>query len=241
MFRVVLCVCLLVVALSVRGEQSTQDPLRQALTTIGTKRLTDAERRLAGVANIALGEYGNAYFILKEIPEQKRDPFVRSLFYEIYNQLEMEQEASSELANLIAIARTGKQLTLPKVLFCRKIMGFGMFQPFLENRFAPGQTVLIYSEVDNFTRVKNSDSWDIDLKVGILIKTELGIPLYENSNFSLVHFSPQSPIRDLWLTSRLQIPSTVQGGKNYSLVITVTDISSSSVVSKEIPFTGAAE
>lgn len=221
--------------------KTVQASLQEAVGRVAVKKLTNHERRLAAVANIALGEYGQAYFALKEIPDQERDPFVRALFYEIYSKLDMADEASVELGHLGAVARTGKKLKIPKALFCRKIMGFGIYTPFATNHFAPGQLVLLYTEVDNFTRIKNDDAWEIDLKIGITISTEIGAPLYRNDNFSTVHFSPRSPIRDLWLTSRLNIPKTVQVGKKYNLLITVTDTANSSVVSKAIPFIGVAE
>ncbi len=218
-----------------------QTDLKEALKNLNNKTSTTAEKRLSAVANIALGEYGKAYFILKKIPNKDRDPFVSALFYEIYSKLDMVEEASKELENIKAVAVKGKKLSLPKVIFCRKIMGFGMYHPFNTNHFYPGQLILIYSEVDNFTRVKNNDLWEIDLKVGISISTELGEPLYRNDNFSNIQFKPKSPIRDLWLTSRLTIPKTVQKGKKYNLIITVTDTASASVVSKAISFIGAME
>ena len=229
------------VSVTSAAEQKKESALRAALKDLSAKSTTFEQQRLATVGYIALGEYAQAYFTLKKVPPAKRDPFIRALLYEIYSKLDMLPEAAAELQHIAAVAQTGKKLTIPKALFCRKIMGFGMYNPFASTRFAPSQLVLVYSEVDNFTRVKAGATWEIDLTVGILIRTELGDPLYRNDAFSAVHFSPKSPTRDLWLTSRLHIPKTVRAGKKYILLITVTDAASGSVATKSIPFIGAVE
>lgn len=71
-----------------------------------------------------------------------------------------EIRAAATVAQLRAAIRQlapHAQLDLQRTLFCRQIDGFGKFEAFEEDRFDPGQPVLIYTEVRNFQSQPTAD------------------------------------------------------------------------------------
>ncbi|MBX3439694.1 MAG: hypothetical protein KF861_19550, partial [Planctomycetaceae bacterium] len=60
------------------------------------------------------------------------------------------RETASRLRAALAQIAPQAGLQLTHTLFCRQINGFGSYTPFERDEFTPGQSVLVYTEVENF-------------------------------------------------------------------------------------------
>jgi hypothetical protein len=81
-------------------------------------------------------------------------------YFDVQNIPDESERASQTIAQLTSAVqrlREKAQLELRNVTFSHKISSFGNFEKFERDEFTPGQPVLVYAEVDNFSSEPSAD------------------------------------------------------------------------------------
>ncbi len=140
-----------------------------------------------------------------------------------------------------AIAQLGQtaDLKLRNTTFCHRIVSFGNYERFKEDRFTTGQPVLLYSEVENFTSRRSSND-------GFRTVLQSAIELYRASDLN----QPAATIplasdttedfcraqrRDYFHSYEFSIPADLEPGQ-YTLVLRVIDQQSRKVAMSKVNF-----
>ena len=153
---------------------------------------------------------------------------------------EPRQRATATIEQLDAAIRNLQpraQLKLQHLALCRRIQTFGDYEPFEKNEFSPGQGVLLYVEIQNFTSQPLGDG-----RQKTLLKSMITIRSLSD-NARIVQQIPVGPTSDICRTTRrdyfhnyeFSFPRDLQLG-NYELVLTITDLLGNKVSSETLRF-----
>ena len=140
-----------------------------------------------------------------------------------------------------AIAQLGQtaDLKLRNTTFCHRIVSFGNYERFKEDRFTTGQPVLLYSEVENFTsRRSSNDGFRTVLQSVIelyrasdLQQPAATIPLASDTTEDFC----RAQRRDYFHSYEFSIPANLEPGQ-YTLVLRVIDQQSRKVATSKVNF-----
>lgn len=140
-----------------------------------------------------------------------------------------------------AIAQLGQtaDLKLRNTTFCHRIVSFGNYERFREDRFTTGQPVLLYSEVENFTsRRSSNDGFRTILQSAIelyrasdLNQPAATIPLASDTTEDFC----RAQRRDYFHSYEFSIPADLEPGQ-YTLVLRVIDQQSRKVAMSKVNF-----
>lgn len=128
-------------------------------------------------------------------------------------------------------------LQLRNVTFCHRIVSFGNFERFAEDRFTTGAPVVLYAEVENFTshrvdaeRFRTALQPTITLyRAGDESRPVEVIPFEVTEDFC------RSIRRDYYLSHMFSIPQNLERG-NYTLVLKVVDLQGNKVATSRVNF-----
>ncbi len=129
------------------------------------------------------------------------------------------------------------KLRLRNMVFCQRINGFGEYETFLTDHFSPGQTVLIYSEIRNFSSQATDDGT-------YRTRIRSTIEIYSNGNEQqLVDRSSFEATEDLCRTLRtdyfhsyrITLPAHLTRGPHL-LKLVIQDELSGKISTESIPF-----
>jgi len=123
-----------------------------------------------------------------------------------------------------AVARLGAAapLAVRNLAFCTDIRSFGNIKRFDNYDFAPGQEVLLYAEVDNYTVQSTGDGYRTELAISYEVFDRDGRPVGEHE-FPSSEDSCGSPRRDFYVMCRFQLPERMYPGK-HTLVLKLEDL-----------------
>jgi hypothetical protein len=140
-----------------------------------------------------------------------------------------------------AISQLGQtaDLKLRNTTFCHRIVSFGSYERFKEDRFTTGQPVLLYSEVENFTSLRSSnDGYRTVLqsaieiyRAGDLQEPAAIIPLATDTTEDFC----RAQRRDYFHSYEFSIPPKLEPGL-YTLVLRVVDQQSRKVATSRVNF-----
>jgi len=140
-----------------------------------------------------------------------------------------------------AIAQLGQtaDLKLRNTTFCHRIVSFGSYERFREDRFTTGQPVLLYAEVGNFTSLRSSnDGYRTVLqsaieiyRAGDLQNPAATIPLSSDTTEDFC----RAQRRDYFHSYEFSIPPKLEPGL-YTLVLRVVDQQSRKVATSRVNF-----
>ena len=140
-----------------------------------------------------------------------------------------------------AIAQLGQtaDLKLRNTTFCHRIVSFGNYERFKEDRFTTGQPVLLYSEVENFTsRRSSNDGYRTILQSAIEIyrasdleRPAATIPLASDTTEDFC----RAQRRDYFHSYEFAIPPNLEPGQ-YTLQLRVVDQQSRKVATSKVNF-----
>jgi len=128
-------------------------------------------------------------------------------------------------------------LQLRNVTFCHRIVSFGNFERFAQDRFTTGAPVVLYAEVENFTshrvdaeRFRTALQPTITLyRAGDESRPVEVIPFEVTEDFC------RSIRRDYYLSHMFSIPQNLERG-NYTLVLKVVDLQGNKVATSRVNF-----
>lgn len=140
----------------------------------------------------------------------------------------------------------GKQpLTIRRTEMCRRVRGYGVYEPFDSTTFLVGrdQPMILYVELDNFKVVKSST----DSKLNQVLLTQ-EITLYSASDgLKVWHHEPvrildesRNVRRDFFVVQKIVLPRTLNVGK-YRLKIRARDLNGDTVDETIVPIDYVAD
>lgn len=149
-------------------------------------------------------------------------------------------EALETLDRLRQRMASALPLRAGKAVFCRRIVGYGDYEPATETVFEPDAPVLIYLEVENYTLVPQGEGeatgYRIDLEIGLSVVDRAGAVQWERPLFQRVQYPVKSPLRDFFLTFQgLRLPARLDSGE-HTLKITLRDLHKDGEALAQIPF-----
>ena len=133
-------------------------------------------------------------------------------------------ETVAQLRAALRLRESRAALQLQHTLFCQRIDGFGDYVPFPENRFEPGQSVLIYTEVKNFLSETTVDGdFRTVLRSTVTVRQggEQGRTMLQQ-DLPAAEDLCRSRRSDYFHSYRIQLPRTLQPGPHV-LILEVTD------------------
>ena len=186
---------------------------------------------------------------LEPIPslEPADQEFWQQMFWAIANYFDTQgmpnsrNRASQTIAQLkSAVARLKEKagLQLGNLAFCQKISSYGNYQRFKRDEFSPGQPVLLYAEVDNFTSEPTSDGrYRTILKSTIeIFKAGRNGDLVERISFPTTEDLCRNQRRDYFHSYTFDIPPRISLGPHV-LKLTVEDQLSEKLTTYKLNFT----
>ncbi len=146
----------------------------------------------------------------------------------------VREDTQQVAANVPSVADLVDPLSIGKLCLCRKILGFGSFEPLSESRVKAGRPILLYCEMTGMQYEPKDASFISRLSS----KIEIGS--VENGVFQWAHeWDPAEDVcatrrRDFFVNYRFSLPPTLLPG-SYRLRLTQTDLIANRSTSTEIP------
>lgn len=133
--------------------------------------------------------------------------------------------------------QTQAELSVPTLVLCTKVDGFGRYEPIDPPRFIAAQStqVIVYCEVANFTsRITGEKNlWQTNLSQDIVLYHESGQPVWTDQN-STVQDTSRVRRHDFFVRKLITLPASLQIGR-YMLKVTITDQQNNHVAEATLP------
>ncbi len=137
----------------------------------------------------------------------------------------IELNAETVAASLTGLAGP-RAVSLRNATLCRKVSGFGVYEPFEGEEFIAGREnrMIVYAEIDDFVSAPVEDG------EGFEVRLEQEVVLYNEADGLAVWRHPAQPVRDtsrrqrrdFWVVQMVSLPANLGVGK-YRLKVRVTD------------------
>lgn len=166
-------------------------------------------------------------------PSQRRSVMLyRELVRSMARQLESNPHAfDADTAEEQLLQVFGQQpLRIRRLELCRRVRGFGVYEPFDSNTFIAGREnpMIVYVEVDHFRSVRDGDQYQVKLKQEVVLYNHAdGLAVWRESPVQIVDES-RNRRRDFFLVQMIRLPVNLSVGK-YLLKVSLTDLNGDSV------------
>lgn len=125
-------------------------------------------------------------------------------------------------------------LRVRNLSFVESVDGFGVYQPSEGAKFTPGQKVMLYAEVENFTSNASAAGYATSLGTSFKVLDE-GDRLVDGKQFPDVQDSCRNRRRDFHMQYELALPERIYPGP-YKIELTITDHNSGKIGQATLPF-----
>lgn len=132
--------------------------------------------------------------------------------------------------------RSRADLSIPTIALCRKVEGFGRYEPIEPARFVAGKAhpVIIYCEVENFTsQLNDGKMWETKLSQDAVLYTENGLPVWSNRDETFTDLA-RNRRRDFFVVKLVTLPDNLVIGR-YLLKVSIVDQQSNRVAEANLP------
>ena len=226
-----------------------QESLSQAIKTLESQLTgpprTDEEIRQQATLRmlyLAAGQSDKAARQIEGIPPRQQDFWAKELYgldvlLDAEGRPQLDQRAAEAALHLSeAQSRLSEMATLVvrNLAFCTEVTSYGVYKPFAENRYSPGQEVLLYAEIDNFKSESSEEGYHTALRSSYQILDRQGHRVTEHE-FSVTKDDCRNPRRDFFILYNLFMPKRIYPG-NYTLQLTIEDTLSHKIGQSSIEF-----
>ena len=168
--------------------------------------------------------------------------FAINAYLNATTQLDEKQRAVAALTPLDeARARLAElaSLRIRNLSFVESVDGFGVYEPRKASTFAPGQKVMLYAEVENFSSIASEKGFATSLGTSFKVLDESN-RLVDGKQFPDVHDACRNRRRDFHMQYELALPERIYPGP-YKIELTITDHNSGKIGLATLPFEIAAD
>jgi hypothetical protein len=122
--------------------------------------------------------------------------------------------------------RSQAELAIPTITLCKRVDGFGVYEPIDPPRFPAGKehTVIVYCEVENFSsQLNDKKQWETRLsqEVALYFDTEAGMEVWRDKRKSIVDQS-RNRRHDFFVVKMFKLPANLTIGR-YLLKVSIVD------------------
>lgn len=148
------------------------------------------------------------------------------------------------LLNLADRLRAQADLSLPTLTLCRRVEGFGVYDPIEPLRFMAGKEhpAIIYCEVANFSSQQSDKKmWSTKISEEEVLYTESGLPVWPaRPTPRTIADQSRNRRHDFFIVKLIRLPATLSVGR-YLLKVTIVDQLSNRMAEGTIPIDIVAE
>ncbi len=162
-------------------------------------------------------------------------------YFETESMPESDERATETIHRLDAAIRSLQpraRLALKHLALCRQIHSFGDYNAFEKNEYSPGQEVLLYTEIENFTSQPTPDGRQRTLLKSMITiqKDEPPGEVVQQIRVGATEDLCRSTRRDYFHNYEFKIPRTLPLGR-YVLTLHVTDLLGNKTASESLKLT----
>ena len=208
-----------------------------------TTPLTPADQATLRMLYLAAGRHDDAVKPISNADEATQEFWNEELFG-LATALDEQHMPDVQLRNAEAAqhlrdaaARLGQsgKLMARNLAFCTEVLSYGIYKPFPKNEFKPGQEVVLYAEVENFSSDNSDKGYHTALKCNYQLLDSRGAQVAEQEYPTTEEWC-KNPRRDFFVRYFLYLPNRIDSG-NYTLQLTVEDTLGNKTAQSSIPFT----
>jgi hypothetical protein len=138
--------------------------------------------------------------------------------------------------------RSQANLSVPTVALCRRVEGFGKYDPITPPRFPAGREnkVIVYCEVENFlSQLNDNQQWETRLTQQVTIFSDSGQMVWNDKQRPITD-QCRKRRHDFYAYEVLRLPPDLTIGR-YLLKVTITDENAGKVAEETVPVSIGAE
>jgi hypothetical protein len=204
------------------ASSDTSLALRLRLLYLAAGRREDALRPIASLAPAEQDFWNNEFYALAELINPRTDAAQRAavaLPHHRYAALALAEMAPLRVQNLA---------------FCREVASYGMYTRYPQDRFQPGEEVLLYAELENFQSRSTPRGWHTSFRARYQILDASGKRVAHGDLPRTEEYCAH-PRRDYFVCYFVTIPSRLYDGQ-YTLELAVEDALGNELATATIDF-----
>lgn len=197
--------------------------LRLRLLYLAAGKREDALRPVAGLTPVEQEFWNNELYALTELIGPRSDAAQRAAIA-----LPHHRYAALALAEMAP-------LRVQNLAFCREVASFGMYTRYAQDRFQPGEEVLLYAELENFHSRSTARGWHTSFRARYQIFDASGRRVAHGDLPRTEEYCAH-PRRDYFVCYFVTIPAKIYDGQ-YTLELSIEDVLQNELASATIEFT----
>lgn len=129
--------------------------------------------------------------------------------------------------------RAATVLSVPTLVLCRKVDGFGVYDPVDTDRLPAGQetALVMYCEVENFSSRRDAQGWVTELTEEAVLYNERGQRVWHEARQPIRDLS-RNRRHDFFVARRVKLPVLPAG--HYTLTVSIADQQSNRITEKSL-------
>jgi hypothetical protein len=166
-----------------------------------------------------------------------RQMFALATYLDHHSQPDGKRRAAASVTHLdeaVANLRDLGTLSLRNLTFCKNVYGYGAVEPYKEDRFAAGEKVQLYVEVENYHSESTEKGFTTSLGSTYELLDEKGQRV-EGAEFPAVEDCCRTRRRDFHVQFALTLPEKIAAGR-YQFQLVVRDRLSDKIASAQASF-----
>jgi hypothetical protein len=219
--------------------------LNRMTESVPSETPADRERRLIAARHLMVlaGEPQSAIESIEGFSETEQQ-YLKNQLMGLWTMIDPDGHPSSgrritealpqfrEATRLMAAATDS--LALKSLEFCTQIESYGQIKPFAGNRFAAGQQIILYCEVENFAAIETQGQFQTQLRGNYDIYDAQGTKLVSQL-LPVDQQRSRNRLRDYFVAYQMNLPKGLTSG-TYRLQLTIEDVVGKKYGQSEIPF-----
>ena len=209
----------------------------------GLKTLLSVARDRAGKNDDAADEWALRYALVEWLSTADEQPgstdwrtVVAPLAHSGNGSLSDTTLIAGELHKAIASLENRAPLEVASVELCRRVKGFGSYEPVDVSACKPGRAVIVYCELTGVRYEPQGDRFRSRVSAQVELRpNDGGAPVWTHELGVAEDSSPRRR-RDYYVNYRLDLPADLAPGR-YDLLVTQTDLATRQSASRTVPVT----
>ena len=194
-----------------RSVDEARERMRLQLLHLVAGDTKQAVAPAAGLSSAEQGYWSNQLYAMSTMLDEKGPADLRT---RVDAAARHQSEASAKL-------RSMGNLQVRNFVACREVYGYGAYEPMTDGRYAPGDQLILYVELDNYYSDATADGYRTTFDSSYRLVNQAGEEVV-SKDFPVVDDLCLTLRRDFHIEYAMTIPATVPAG-DYRLELTVTD------------------
>ena len=201
-----------------QDDPADRDPATQAklrLLYLAADRRDEAASEIPGLSDDAKGYWSEQLYTLGLYLDDEQVPNDRQRATRAAHHARTAAHRLGQMGNLI----------VRNIAMTNAVHSYGVYDELSEYRLAPGQEIIVYAELENFTSVETAKGYHTSLKASYEILDRRGKSIATETLGSSEEYC-RNLRRDFFVAYSVIIPRDLYNGGEYTLRLTVEDVKS---------------